>query len=309
MWIEARKVDAAVTQGDTVINANTEYGDFRVDRLAVLWESADKFDVFQITSFTATTITANRGINDDFSADTWLMPVRSCRMLRDPTRTASGYDAILETVMEITDNVTLTTAASAIQWNGEDTFFMEPLATGNNGVDDKYEHRIDVMDFGTGVVDWNAPWNNIRINREFELILEGKQEIWEYREWLHRRAGRLRPFYMPTFENHFKILTVGNVADSFRAVANDYSRQSTARTTICFKMVDGTYEIRTITGAVVNAFEELEVTFTPNLDEDASAIDEVNFFGLKRLGNDRMEIEWHPNNVAVTMVPITELSP
>lgn len=309
MWIESRKIDSAVTAGDFTVNASTLYGDFRVDRLAVLWEGPRKYDVFQIASLTATTITANRAIAQDFSANAVLMPIRSARMMRDPVRSASGYDAVLEVLLEVTDNITLTTYASTTQWNGEDTYFIEPLTGDEDGVDDSYIHRIDTMDFGSGVVNWNAPWNNIRISRAFELVLDGLEEIWEHREWLHRRAGRLRPFYMPTFENNFKVLTEGNIADSFRAEKNDYSAQGSARNTICFKMTDGTYEIRTVTGATLNVSDELEVTFTPNLDRDASEVDEVNFFGLKRLSSDRLEIEWQPNNVAFTTVPITEISP
>lgn len=309
MWPEARRLDSAVTSGDFTVNASTLYGDFRTTRLAMLWEHPRKFDVFQIDSLTASTITATRGINDDFPADAFLMPVRAARMMRDPVRSASGYDAVLQVLLEVTDNITLTTSASAIQWNGEDTYFIEPLAEDERGVDDSYEHRMDFIDFGSGVVDWNAPWDNIRIKRGFELVLDGLQDIWEHREWLHRRAGRLRPFYMPTFENNFKLLSQGNVADSFRAERNDYSTQSTARNTIAFKMTDGSYEIRTATGAVVNVADELEVTFTPNLDRDASEIDEINFFGLKRLSSDRIELEWQPNNVVFTTVPITELGP
>jgi hypothetical protein len=309
MWIEARKVSSAVTSGDTTVNVDTQYGDFRVERLAVIWENPRKFDVFQIYSFDASSITLDRGVNDDYSADAYVMPVRSARMLRDPIRSASGYDSILETVLEVTDNTTLATSPTATQFNSEDTYFIEPLAPGPDGVNDTYQHRIDSIDSGSGVVEWDAPWDNIRINREFELILEGAQEIWEHREWLHRRAGRLRPFYMPTFENNFKLLSEGNVADSFEAEANDYSRQATARNHLAFKMADGTYELRTVTGATINVSQNLEIQFSPNLDVDASEIDEINFIGLKRLASDRIEMEWRPNNVAITNIPITEIEP
>lgn len=308
MWIEARRANAPVIAGDLTVSVDTRYGDFRVGRLAVLWESERKFDVFQISAKTDTQLTLNRGANDDF-ADPFVIPVRNARMLRDPVRAASGYDSVFQAQLEVTDNTTLETSASTIQFLNEDTFFMQPLTSNTDGANNTYQHRIDVVDPGSGLVSIFAPWDDIRIGTEVEYVLDGLEEIWEFREWLHRRAGRLRPFYMPTFENNFRLLSEGNVSDSFEAENNDYASQSQARNHIAFKLTDGTYVFATITGSGVNEEGNLDVTFTPQLNREATDIEEINFFGLKRLSSDRIEINWQPNNVAFVTIPMTEIAP
>ena len=307
MWIESRPAEA-VTAGESVINADTRYGDFRVGRLAVLWESPRKFDVFQIQDLSANTITANRSINQDFPSPV-LMPVRSARMLRDPTRNASGHDGVLDAQFEVTDNITLPTSASPVQYLGEDVYFEEPLVTSDDGLRDGYQHRIDLMDFQTGVVEIFAPWNHIRINREFELVLDGQQEIWEFREWLHRRGGRQRPFYMPTYENNLILLTPGTLTDAFEVKEDDYSTQSASRNHIVFFLKDGSHLFRTIIASEVTVDSTTSIRVSEVLNVNADDVDQISYVGLKRLASDRIELTWLPNNVATSNVPITELKP
>lgn len=307
MWPEAR-IGSNITQGDLTINVDTTYGDFRVDRLAVVYEHSRKFDVFQIASKTDTSLTLDRGVNDNYSNPV-IMPVRSARMIKDPIRTTSGHDAILETILEVTDNLAYPAAASAIQYNGEDTFFTEPLQTSDDGAPDRYEQRIDVIDNTTGLVELSTPWNYTRVNREFELILEGAQDIWEMREWLYRRAGKLRPFYMPTYENNMRLISQGTIADTFEVEEDAFSTQATARNNIAIKLTDGSYLFRTITDSEINVSGNTDITIDTPLNIQADEIDEINFFGLKRLTSDEVELTWMPNNVASVVIPITELEP
>jgi hypothetical protein len=308
IWHEARYADSPITEDDLTINVDTQYADFRADFLAVVWESPKKFDVFQIESLTTSTITATRGINADFD-NPIIMPVRSARMVKDPVRKTTGYDAVLETILEVTDNLAYPAGASTVQYNGEDTFFEEPLQLSTDGSPDSYNHRMIVMDNGAGLVNQFAPWDNIRINRQFELILEGAQAIWEMRQWLDRRAGRLVPFYMPTFENNLKLISVGTLNDSIEVIEEDYSTQSSARTTIAIKRTNGDYEFYTITDSSINPAGNTDIVLDRVIGYDASLVDEINFIGLKRLSSDQIEFNWMANNVVSVTLPITELEP
>jgi hypothetical protein len=310
MWHEARNVDGVVAQDDLTINVDTQYGDFRVDYLAVLWENPRKFDVFQIESLTTSSITLPRGVNDNYGLNAIVMPVRTARMVKDPIRYTTGYDAVLETILEVTDNASYPADPSAIQYNGEDTFFMEPLQTGADGSPDSYHYDMVVLDNQSGLVNQYAPWDNIRIKRQFELIVEGLQDIWEMRQWLDRRAGKLVPFYMPTYENNFKILNTGTVVDSLEVLEEDFTTQSSTRTTIVIKKTDGTYIFRTIIDSVLNGVSgNVDLTLDTALNFDASEIDEINFIGLKRLDSDQIDFDWLANNVVSITLPIIELEP
>jgi hypothetical protein len=308
MWIEARPADSPVTQGDLTIDVDTRWGDFRVDGLAVIWESPTKFDVFQIAGLTDDEITLYRGAGDDYASPV-IMPVRSARMTRDPVRTTSGYDGVLSADLEVTDNTYFDPDPSDIQFLGEDFYDMTPLyEEGGDGLDDEYEHRIETLDYGVGVVQQYAPWDHIKIIRSFELVLEGLEQVWEHRMWLHRRAGRLRPFYMTTYENNFTILSEGNIDDSFEAAQNNYVNQGSERNHLAFRLkADGSYVFRTVTGVENLPGGSMSITMDSALNVDAADIDEVSFVGLKRLDSDRLSFTWMANNVALTKVPIKEI--
>jgi hypothetical protein len=307
MWIEARRATSSVTQGDMTISVDTRWGDFRVGLLAVIWESPTKFDTFQIAGLTDTEISLYRGVNDDYASPV-VMPVRSARMTRNPVRTSSGYNGVLSTDLEVTDNTYFDPDPSAIQFLGEDFYDSTPLyEEGGDGVDDTYDQRIELLDFG-GIVQQYAPWDHVKIDRTFELVLEGLEEVWRHRMWLHRRAGRVRPFYMTTYENNFFVLTEGNIGDSFEAVQNDYVNQGSGRNHIVFKLKsDGSYIFRTVIGVENLPGGSMGVTLDTALNVDAADIDEVSFVGLKRLDSDRQSFTWLPNNVALTEVRVKEI--
>jgi hypothetical protein len=308
MWIEGRTATASVTAGDTVVNVNTDYGDFRIGSLAVIWHTPTDYDVFQIEDMTGASLTMSHAANNDYAYPT-IIPVRMARMTRDPVRVASGYDGALQADFEVTDNIAFDPAASPIQLFGEDFFDSTPLYDeGGEGVDDEYEHRIDLIDYATGATEHVSPWTHGKINRSFELVLEGLEDIWAHRQWLHRRAGALRPFYMTTYENNFQIVTTGTLLTAFEVVQNNYASQGTARNHIAFRIkATGLYIFRTVVGAVNQVGNTILITVDSAVGYTKEEIEEMSFVGLKRLASDRLSITWLPNNVALTQVPIKEI--
>lgn len=308
MWIESRYASSPIIEGDTVVNVDTHYADFRIDSLAVIWESLTKFDVFQIGGLTDSTITLLRGVNDDYS-NPIIMPVRSARMMGNPVRAASGYDGVLKANLEVVDNIAFDPSASATQFLGEDFYDVVPLyGEGTDGVEDEYDHRIDVLDFESGIVQQYAPWSQIQIGRSFELVLDGLEEIWNHRMWLHRRAGRLRPFYMATYENNFFLLSEGNLGDTIEISQNNYAAQGTERNHIAFRLKStGAYVFRTVLDAEDLPNGNINITLDSALNVDSGDVEEISFIGLKRLGSDRQSLTWLPNNVALTKIDIKEI--
>ncbi|MES0340688.1 MAG: hypothetical protein ABUK08_00070 [Candidatus Humimicrobiaceae bacterium] len=307
IWTEARDGDP-ITAEDTVINVSTLYGDFRLDELALIWESSRKFHAFQIDAITDTTITTDRGVPTDFD-NPIIMPIRTARFLNDPTRNATGYDGVFTGAFEVIDNIKLDTEASDVQFNDEDFYDDEPLMSGMNGVPDTYNTRVDLLDYKTGVVELIAPWNYNRVSRRFELVLDGLEEIWNFRLWLHRRAGRLVPFYMPTFENNLTILDRGTLTDVLTCRNDEYSGQSSTRENFAFKKTDGTWEFRTRLSSAVNASNEDVIVLDSALNFDYTELKFSSYMGLKRLSSDKFELTHLSNNVALVSVSITEILP
>jgi hypothetical protein len=306
VWTESRDGDP-ITSGDTVINVSTLYGDFRLDGLALIWESSRKFHAFQIDAITDTTITTDRGVPTDFDNPV-IMPIRTARFLNDPTRNTTGYDGVFTGAFEVTDNIKLATSASAVQYNGEDFYDDIPLMSNMNGLPDKYNTRVDLLDYKTGVIELVAPWNYNRVNRQFELILDGLEEIWNFRLWLHRRAGRLVPFYMPTFENNLTIIDRGILTDALTCRNDEYSGQSSSRDNMAFRRSDDTWYFRNVLSSAVNSLNQDAIVLDSALGFDYTELEFSSYMGLKRLASDKIEITWLSNNVALVSLSITEIS-
>jgi hypothetical protein len=140
-------------------------------------------------------------------------------------------------------------------------------------------------------------------------LLEGLEAIWEFRLWLHRRAGRIRPFYMPTYETNFTILSEGTLSDEIEVRNDDFTNIASDRTRICVLDTSGTWYFRTITSSEVIESGNDTITLDSTLDIDVDDVVFMGYIGLKRLTSDTAEFTWYANNVAAITLAITEISP
>jgi hypothetical protein len=307
MWIEARKLSSPISIGDNTVSVDTRWGDFRINGTAVVWHSNRIYDVFIINTIADFELGLNRTFTKDFPAGSWVMPTRSGIMKKDPKRMTTGFDGRLDATIRIQDNLEVENEASPVQFNTHDFYDMVPLYDGDSGVVDEYMYNLETLDFGNGVEDYFTPWDNMKIGRSFDLILEGLQQIWEHRQWLCRRAGRLRPYYTPTYEVNFIIKSVGVIGTTIKVADDGYMSQSQVRNHIVIRKKDTTLLFRTIVD--VSQFDDTTLTIEMDtaINIDVTVIDEINFIGLKRLSSDRIKFDWRQNNTVITQVPMLEI--
>ena len=309
VWGETRIVTNPVVAGVFTIDVDTLYGDFRAGSLAMVYENERTYDLFRIFSMTTTSLTLDRGISDNFSASAAVVPVREGRMKQEPKRISTGYNAILSVIFDIDDNIELSSSASSDLYLDEDTYLNVPLKPGGRNFNDLYKKDIQTIDYKTGAVTQLSFWNYTKPSREFLVVLEGLQEIWEFRTWLHRRAGQQRPFYMPTFENNIRAVGSGNIGTSFNATDDANAILASDRDHIYFQMKDGTYYFRRVTDIFNSPGDEVLVTIDTSITEDLTDIDFISYMGLKRLASDRIQFKWQANDVVECKIPILEIDP
>lgn len=309
VWSEGRPPTNAVTALDMTIDVDTRFGDFRADSLAVIWENERKYDLFTVVSFTDSEITLDQGVIYSYGVNAIVCPVRVGRMTKHPQRISKGHNAVLSIIFEVEDNAVLSSSASPITFISEDTYLEVPDKPGAKDFKDEYSRDIRVVDYKTGKVQFYSPWEDTKISRDFLVVLEGLEDIWNFRLWLHRRIGKVRPFWMPTFERNMLVTGSGNIGLTL-IIREDANRsQGFDRDHIYIKMKDGTEYLRTVLSITAAGGGENNVTIDSSISENQEDIDFISYMGCKRLNSDRIQLKWKANNVVECRVPIKEIQP
>ncbi|MCH8288030.1 MAG: hypothetical protein IID12_02850 [Candidatus Marinimicrobia bacterium] len=302
---ECRNLTSPTTGSSTIINVSTEFADFRVGGLGMIYISPRNFELFTINSLTTTQIEATAIISTVFGITALVMPMRVGRFLSSPIRSTDGDNQRLDFNFIITENATLATSPSAVQYKGLDVFLDPPL-TIDNFATDQYTNRVDVADYGTGLQDTFAPWLKTKIQRQFGLQFDTLEDVWNYRLWLHRREGKLRPFWMPTFEANMILVSTGALDIQLFIEDDGQDTLSAERDDIGILTTSG-WIFREISSITISA-PNLEVTLTSSAGVNAEDVIMISWLGRKRLTSDNLQINWNGNDTANAVVPTTVIN-
>lgn len=297
IWPE-RTVGVNVSAGASSLTVDTDtasYGD-----RAIIWETPTAWEVVDIATVGTGTLTLSGTVQASYT-DARIMPLRLGRIQQVPTMETSKPIGSVRFLWISDDNVRYDPEAPD-QYEGNDLYFECPLLDGD-GVQDGFLTRIDVMDELTGMVDTKSPWTANRRTRQHKVFSKDRAAAWDYRQWLHRRAGQHRAFWMPTFSRDIRIITTGALATQFLIHDDGYE----SREHIAVRTTGGTWLTRAVDGiARVNA-TTLQLTLATSLGIDAAEVDIACYLILYRLAADRVEIEHKGNDQTMSMVPTTEV--
>lgn len=304
VWSQAQNI-GAIAAGSTSLAAETRYSEFRDSSLLLIWQSPSHYQVAGIDRVSGDASIALSTLTEEFT-DAWVMPCRLGYLDSDPSRAFNGRANSVEATFVIEDNAQLEVAAPE-QYLGEDIYFEPGLLDGER-LAEQIRARIDLVDEDLGPVVYSSPWTHPRPARVFRMMAEGPEEAWALREWLHRRAGRLRAFWQPSFEVDLRVLSTGALTTTLSIASDAFMRFAGSRTHIAIETATG-WLPREITMIVQASEEEVLLTLDSSLAIDAADIKRACFLGLKRLDADRVEINWIGGPVCTAAVPTVEIEP
>lgn len=306
VFAECRTLNTATSIGVNTVDVNTDFAQFVVGELAIIYNSATDFEIIQIFSFTTNEIVTVSPLTKVFNTNAVVTPMLSCRMLGNPIRQTTGFGAFITADFEAIKNSSLPSIASPIQFLGDDVFLDEQLTIGD-GVNDTYTSRVDTLDFASSNVAIFAPWDNVKKSRVFGQQLTSQEELWNFRLWLHRRAGRLRPVWMPTHEVDFTFQSVGTVNTSLLVRDDGQVLYASARTHI--RILTKTGDVFATISSMVTDGSTITMIIDVDLNRDASELLHGQHLGLQRLSSDRIELSHGSNFDSDVSVPIIEIKP
>ena len=307
VWSQARYI-GAVAADQLNVTMSTLYGEFAGSSLALLWESEDNWQVLAIDAILTSSTMRLFSLTRAFTR-AYLMPLREAIIPGDVQKRLIGMGYHLEFTLtfRVLENFALT-VANPTQYLGDDVYTDDVLLDGDDG-SDTLSKDVDLFDPGNGLVEHYTNWLNSRVSRTQRVLSEGLAENWTVREFLHRRAGRCKGFWQPSFEDDLRLTSTGTLTATITVLDNDYERFAVSRTHIAFELSDGTWMFRSVVDVDRVGDNTLQITLNTALSIAASRVRRVSWLGLKRLNTDRVEIRYIGNNVAQTEFRTLEIAP
>lgn len=306
VWTEAQAV-GDITGGQNTIDCDTLVHDLRADSLAMLFSLDGSYEIVEIESITATDVTIyGPGATSRLGA--WLIPVRRGFIVGTAQMPTNGREGSVKVTFQIDDNLSLTPAEPA-QYLGDDIYYDAGLLSESGIMTRVLQQRQDVIDFELGPVERRTPWNNARYSSPYASLLEGPTEVRAYKEFLYRRAGKFRAFWLPTFENDLRLLSTGTITSTMVVESASLIDYASNRTHIAIEDADGNWYPREISDFIQLDADRVQFTLSTNLNLDSDKIVRMSYLGLNRLDADQIAFNWVGNNVVKSEVRILEISP
>jgi hypothetical protein len=303
VWTDAQYV-GTVAAGATSIACDTVNYDLRAASLALVYRYDAEWQVVEIDTIAADSITLVDPATEIRAA--FIIPLRVGYIEDSPQNNTRGYNSKFNVRFAIDEDVLAYSPAAPTQYLGNDVYFNASLLEGG-GLNRSFLREQIKVDSGLGLVDRSTPWTYTRYTSPFKTITTTAAERKAYRDFLYRRAGKARRFWLPTFESNLRLTNVGNIVNTItieRDCFNDY----TYRPHIAFEDASG-WTTRTLSNPVPVTGDRLQLTLSSALNKSAESIRRVSYMGLHRLDTDRVEIRTLGGNVAESTVPVVELQP
>ena len=283
------------------IVCNTSIFDFRNDSLALI-KKGDERIVVEIKEVRSDGLKLYQPVTlQNFT----ICPLRVGFILGDVSSSINGIYSKPNIQFQVMDAPYIVPGAPA-QFLGKDIYFKRLLLEGDSLNVTILQHQT-VVDFGLGPIDQHTNWLHAKYGKPMRTLMKTQTDLHEYRQFLFRRLGMFRPYWMPTFERNFYVKSTGNVAAALDVESNQYLEFAAHRKHIAIK-ANNVWSAHTITAAVKNGVNT-RLTISPALNKPAASIQMICYLGLHRLNNDSTDIQYKGGNITESSVSILEIEP
>lgn len=307
VWFEAQQV-TGLAAGATFIPCVTNVYDYRAGSLVGVWGSTDINEALEVESVAANGLYLTTPLQNNYSTAT-VIPVRKGVVSGNATRKSVNLDSTVQITFNVSDNVSLATDTPT-QYKGEDIYF-DPLYLGNDeGPTDIIQTRLDRVDYEVGAFETYSPWTHSKVSRQIVYIHDNHSDLWKFRKWLHRRAGRLRPFWLPTFENDYILSMTGTLGSSITVLDKAHSTLGKSRTHIAILDRAGNWYAREVQDiSAVPGTGKASLTLDSAVNVTVDNVVMICHIGLHRLDQDKVDLKHIGNKVCSCTVKVLEIEP
>lgn len=232
------------------------------------------------------------------ASDAKIIPLRKVIIAGNPTAQANGLMFKPTLNFRVLDCVEYPIALEPQQYKGDDLYFT-PLLLDGDFLDLNFEQHQSIVDGEIGNFWQFTHWINPLINKNFRVIMRNRQEYIDYKKWFYRRRGRLNPFWLPSYQNNFNLIS--RSASSITVKNDNYLSD---RKYIAIK-ANGIWTAHSVTSTSISG-QNIVMNLTP---QPPINIERVSYLGLYRLNSDAVEFYFKGADIVEATVPIVEITP
>jgi hypothetical protein len=309
VWTDAQRLPASLPAGSVAITGVITTGfDFVDGGLAVLWRSANEYEPVTITTVGAGTLNLYSPTNRTWPALTRLFPSRLARMGASQRLKRPAHDvAELPVVMEVLGNDGMGAVDGATTYRGYAVMTTKPHEP--DAPEDTWLRVVETTDNGMAEPLISDLTGYPDILRSMQWLVGSHAEVVAIKRWLHARAGRLVPFWLPTWREDVvqtqpmpssgTQLTIRHIEHARFVAANP------VRKDLMLVHDNGTIYYRRVTDASEVNDDEEALTLDSPLGILTNPGDlTISYLDLVRLDSDSIDIDWETNEVAFVGVTV-----
>jgi len=293
-WHEAVSISAPADAGAGLVYGDWRYGDWRYGENALIYESPTKYQVLDITEITESVLSFSNALISTYAAGSWVLPLRRARISNQIDRQDYiGNDLAYSLSVQVVDNSELSTTASEMQYLGYDVL-LEPLGTFSSSIKRQMSYPLDIIDPGMGAWASFSRSNFSKMLTPWEWVLKTPEKCWEFRKWLHRRAGALRPVWMPSYVDDLKLAAMPVSSSTTLKIADvgyrTFGLNVPGMSHIAVFSSSGVVAYRKINAAVAGVAGQENLTLNASLG--FSDVVRISFLSLCRFSGDLIKLKW-----------------
>lgn len=308
---------ASVAATSLAVTATTD-SDFRVGGLAVVFESAAKFDVLVLSSVATNSIgfTSTLLLNS-YSPNARVAPVRLVQIVNDVSgqRYLNRLEAF-RVAFQVIDNDTGMFAGSVSGWSSHggrvllDDCNVAPAA----GVGTKFSQRVTILDAGTGKIAAFTNWQTNRRSSAKGFAARGRANYRKLKRLLLALRGRQVAFYLPTFAEDLTVaadlLSTSTALDVVHHGFTKFVQARQGRDVLRVTFTDGTSLVRGIVSSVElsSTVERLTLDATWPVTRTVAEVSRVEYFELSRFDASTFTFEHAGTGLVTLTAPVRTLN-
>lgn len=306
-WQDQTFLSSQAVSGQPVLNVeSTEYRNFEVGGSCVILAGIGEYEVGQILSFTATTITLQDDLNTTWDSGVLVMPLLQGRI--DPVQTIniSGNNGVFQ--LEIsesvdTDIIKANPSISFPTYLSYSVFNLKPNMRDQRVF--KYQRTYELLKFyGVSVSLTNKNESSTTFTNDFLFFT--KNEIQEFIDFFNYNKGRYGNFWIPSYNDDVNIISSFSDSDvTFSVDLIDWANYWEDNNTgiyLNFKFSDGTEIQRRIISEPSSNQLTIDSAIGKTCSSDELSGLNVSFLYFGRFDIDRIDLLYETDTIASTKV-------